>query len=113
MPALTFLAVDGVGDPNGLHFEQAVGALYAVAYTLKFALKKADGPDYTVMPLGALWGSGEQDDSALPREEWPWTALICQPEPLPAGMLDEAIAKCRAKDPNPALDRLRLIDLNE
>ena len=41
VPPLTYLMVDGQGDPNkSKAFEQAVEALYSLSYTLKFSLKK-------------------------------------------------------------------------
>jgi hypothetical protein len=56
-PELSFLMVDGAGDPNTAPaYAEAVEALYIVAYTLKFMLK--NGPealDYAVMPLQGLW----------------------------------------------------------
>jgi hypothetical protein len=113
VPALTFLMVDGVGDPNGSAFAEAVGALYSVAYGLKFAIKKAVGTDYTVMPLEALWGYEDRDASGDDRATWPWTAMIAQPEPVPDGLLTDTIAKAKAKEANQALDRVRLAVFEE
>ena len=39
--------------------------------------------------------------------------MICQPHPLPEGALEAALAKCRAKEPNPALELLRLWTFEE
>ena len=50
--------VDGNGDPNTVEeYQEAVVALYSVAYTLKFAIKRGGGLDYTVMPLEGCGGS--------------------------------------------------------
>ena len=43
VPALNALMVDGRGDPNSPAFQEAVGSLYSVAYTLKFTFKKEKG----------------------------------------------------------------------
>jgi len=55
VPDLSFLMVDGHGDPNvEAGYARAIDALYSVSYTIKFALKL--GPqqiDYRVMPLEA------------------------------------------------------------
>jgi hypothetical protein len=56
VPAMPFLMVDGTGNPNtSQEYQEAVEALYAVAYALKFLLKKEQGVDYAVMPLEGLW----------------------------------------------------------
>jgi hypothetical protein len=54
---MNFLMVDGEGDPNtSQSFSDAIEALFPLAYTLKFMVKKGDiGIDYGVLPLEALW----------------------------------------------------------
>jgi len=76
-----YLAIAGSGDPNGAGFSEKVGALYAVAFTVKMAWKKA-GRDYKVAGLEGLWwgvGRGEwMIDQA--RAEWRWKVLIRVPD---------------------------------
>ena len=57
VPELSFLRVDGKGDPRtAAEFAAAFAVLYPVAYTLKFMLKKLGGSeDYIVGPPEALW----------------------------------------------------------
>jgi hypothetical protein len=44
VPALTFLMVDGEGDPNNSkEYAGAVEALFSVSYTAKFMIKKGPG----------------------------------------------------------------------
>ena len=40
VPPMNFLAIDGKGNPDGPDAVAAIEALYPVAYTLKFAVKK-------------------------------------------------------------------------
>ena len=54
IPPMTFLAIDGQGDPNGPAYARALSVLYPVAYAIKFA-HKARGADFVVPPLEALW----------------------------------------------------------
>jgi hypothetical protein len=114
VPEFAFVAVDGAGTPNeGTGFQDAIGALYGVAYTLKFMGKKrpeAALPAFSVMPLEALWW-GEGDDGLVvpPPDHWQWTAMIALPdfvdEKHVALALDEVRRKGRGSD---AVDRLRL-----
>jgi hypothetical protein len=56
VPEMNFLMIDGKGDPNtAQEYQDALEALYATSYTLKFKLKKAKIADFTVMPLEGLW----------------------------------------------------------
>src|SRR5207244_4552013 len=55
VPEQRFLAVDGRGNPNTAEsYVRAVGALYAVAYTIKMTAKRTGG-DFVVGPLEGLW----------------------------------------------------------
>ena len=68
VPSLNFLVIDGSGSPEtSERFQSAIGALYGIAYTLKFMLKKAplDGVgDFTVMPLEGLFGEAANSGHA-------------------------------------------------
>jgi hypothetical protein len=68
MPAATMAVVHTVGEPTEVG-QRAFPALYGAAYGLKFALKKAGGPEYKVPPSRARWFGGPEWVT-LPREEW-------------------------------------------
>lgn len=116
VPALRYLMVDGEGDPNTAPaYAEAVEALFSVAYTVKFMVKK--GPqavDYGVMPLEALWWA---DDPAVfrsgDRSRWQWTAMILQPDFVGDDTIGQAIDEVRRKKSLPGVDRLRLDTLTE
>jgi hypothetical protein len=61
VPKANFIAVRGKGDPNeeGGAYQQAVGVLYSLAYTLKMSYKtdyKIEGFfEYVVPPLEGFW----------------------------------------------------------
>lgn len=111
VPELTFLMIDGEGDPNTAPaYAQAVEALFSVSYTAKFACKK--GPlaiDYAVMPLEGLWWA---DDWSVfdsnDCSQWKWTMMILQPDFVPETIIREAIVQAGAKRELPALPKLRL-----
>lgn len=76
-----YLSTVGRGAPEGEAFGRAVGGLYAVAYTVKMASKRA-GRDFKVMPLEGLWWGKEPntDFTSEPRETWNWKLLIRVPD---------------------------------
>ena len=61
VPKANYIAVRGKGNPNeeGGAYQQAVGILYAIAYTLKMSYKsdyKIEGFfEYVVPPLEGFW----------------------------------------------------------
>ena len=110
VPPLHFLMIDGQGDPNRApEYAAAVEMLYALAYALKFMVKREpSGADYTVMPLeGLWWGAGIDWHDAGQRADWQWTMMIMQPELVTVELFEQALAATRKKKPELALDRLR------
>ncbi len=116
VPPLTYLMVDGEGDPNkSKTFEQAIEALYALSYTLKFTLKKSpQAVDYGVMPLEGLWWA---DDPRVflkaDKSKYKWTAMILQPDFIERAQVDAAFEQVRKKKNPAALDRVRFETLEE
>jgi hypothetical protein len=116
VPELPLLMVDGTGNPNTAPaYAEAVEALYSVAYTLKFMLKKGPaGLDYAVMPLEGLWWA---DDPAAfisaDKDAWHWTMMIVQPEAVTHELVRQAASQAAQKKILPALVRLRLQRFHE
>lgn len=110
VPAMNFLMIDGEGDPNTSQtYKEALEALYALSYTLKFALKKAQGLDYRVGPLEGLWWADDMAEFSTERKgDWKWTMMIAQPEAVTPAWLEQAKEEVRRKKNLPALDRVRL-----
>ena len=87
VPRWNYLAVRGQGDPNtvGGAYQQAIGVLYAVAYTLKMSRKTdyriAGFYDYVVPPLEGFWdqaGTAGVDYSR--KEDFRWISVIRLPD---------------------------------
>ncbi|MHA1906928.1 MAG: GyrI-like domain-containing protein [Candidatus Thorarchaeota archaeon] len=115
VPQFNFIMVDGKGNPNtAQEYADAIGALYGVAYTLKFAMKKTGSVDFTVMPLEGLWwleGASELDESR--KDDWSWTAMIMQPEQVTKSSVDDAIVQVHEKKNLPSLPKLRFEEYHE
>ena len=87
VPKANYIAVRGKGNPNdeGGAYQQAVGILYAVAYTLKMSYKanyRIEGFfDYVVPPLEGFWwqeGVGGIDYSD--KSTFNWISVIRLPD---------------------------------
>jgi len=111
VPPMNFLMTDGQGNPNtAQEYQDALEALYAVAYKLKFISKKALVKDYVVPPLEGLWWAEdmEQFNTGGDKNAWQWTMIIMQPEWVTQEMFENAFDQVK-KTKNPtALSKLRL-----
>jgi len=115
VPEMNFLMIDGKGDPNiAQEYQDALEALYATSYTLKFNLKKAKIADFTVMPLEGLWWvEGSEGFNFDVKLNWCWTSMIMQPEPVTRNDVIAAIAEAKEKKDPPALKKTRFESFRE
>ena len=116
VPTLRFLKIDGKGDPTtSPAYNEAVEALFALSYALKFRAKKSPLEiSYGVMPLEGLWwaddmSSFDTDD----RSSWQWTMMIMQPDFIEGDFIEETRVAVAAKKHLPGLERLRLESFTE
>ena len=113
LPPSQYLAIEGCGNPEAAAFQVAIGALYSVAYTIKFTLKKAGKPDFKVSPLEAIWSVGTAktvtaDMWKAPRAEWRWKALIRMPESVKKADVEAAKRAVIAKRGEGSVPRVLL-----
>ena len=87
VPKANYIAVRGKGDPNeeGGAYKQAIGVLYAVAYTLKMSYKtdyRIDGfYEYVVPPLEGFWQQAGTDGfDPLRKADFSWISVIRLPD---------------------------------
>lgn len=87
VPKANYIAVRGQGDPNeaGGAYQQAIGVLYAVAYTLKMSRKTAHRIegffDYVVPPLEGFWWRDDAADVIVAdKASFRWISVIRLPD---------------------------------
>lgn len=87
VPKANYIAVRGKGNPNeeGGAYQQAVGVLYAVAYTLKMSYKtdyKIEGFfEYVVPPLEGFWWQDDVEGVDYSNKDtFHWISLIRLPD---------------------------------
>ena len=87
VPAVNYIAVRGEGDPNvpGGAYQQAIGVLYAAAYTLRMSQKSGHAIqgffEYVVPPLEGFWqqeGGGAVDYGR--KDAFRWISAIRLPD---------------------------------
>lgn len=116
VPPLQFVMINGTGYPGtSQEYQDAMQTLFPVAYTLRFAIKKASILDYKVMPLEGLWWAEDMDVFTIDDrpEEWLWTSMIMQPSQVTKDLFTEAVQTARKKKNPVALTKIRLETYHE
>lgn len=110
VPPLNYLMIDGHGDPNSApEYQQAVEALYSLAYALKFKIKKGEtGLDYGVLPLEGLWWIPDMSQfTQTSKADWLWTMMILQPPFVTSQLVASVLPEVKRKKYLPGLERIR------
>lgn len=104
IPAMNYIAVHGHGNPNdkGGAYQQAVGVLYAVAYTLKMSYKgshKIEGFfEYVVPPLeGFWWQENIHGIDYNKKDSFNWVSVIRLPDFVTKKDLEWAVEEASKK----------------
>lgn len=116
VPVMQFLMIDGQGDPNTTQeYQDALEALYASAYKIKFASKKELERDYVVPPLEGLWWAENMDAFTVNPEKssWDWTMMIMLPDWITPEMFASAHTIVEKQKGLPSLSKLRLETYHE
>ena len=104
VPKANYIAVRGKGNPNevGGAYQQAVGVLYAVAWTLKMSYKtdhKIEGfIEYVVPPLeGFWWQDGVCGVDYSDKNSFNWISVIRLPDFITKADFDWAVETASKK----------------
>ncbi len=109
-----YLVIAGQGAPSQPGFRRAIGALYAMAFTIKMARKFA-GRDYVVTKLEGLWW-GERRGRLLidePKSRWRWKLMIRVPPFISETDRRPALALLRSRGKDPLVGQVKLETLRE
>ncbi len=104
IPKMNYIAVRGKGDPNeeGGAYKNAIGVLYAVAYTLKMSYKtdyRIDGFfEYVVPPLEGFWRQDNRDSIDYSNKSaFNWISVIRLPDFVTKADFDWAVETAAKK----------------
>lgn len=119
IPPMNYIAVRGKGDPNeeGGEYKEAIGILYAVAFTIKMSKKSGkeiDGFfDYVVPPLEGFWKPNDGNGFNIKRKsEFIWTSVIRLPDFVSKADFDWAVQYAGQKK-NKDFSKAQFLTVNE
>jgi hypothetical protein len=86
VPKMTFIVVNGKGDPNKEEFKNSVELLYSLSYSIKMNNKAI--LEYVVPPLEGIWWKGTLD--AIDKSKFEWAIMLRQPDFVTETILENA-----------------------
>jgi hypothetical protein len=119
VPEMTFIAVDGRGDPNTSEsYKAALEALYGLSYAIKMSKMSGTQPDgyfeYVVPPLEGLWWSPDGGIvNYADKDSFCWTSMIRQPAFVTPEVFEFAKTTLAKKKPGIDLSKARLMKFTE
>ena len=117
VPSMSFLMINGLGDPNGEDFAKATEALYSLSYAVRMSYKKDVVPvgyyEYTVFPLEGVWDLLDYSKPATDKSNFKYTIMIRQPDFLTQELFNLFLEQTKKKKPNPFLDNVRFEDMED
>jgi len=118
VPAMSFIMVDGAGDPNkSEEYQEAMEILYGLSFTIKMSGQQPAGYfEYVVPPLEGLWWFKDVDFDGIKlmdKSKLQWTSMIRQPEFVTEDIFAWAVTELKKKKPKLDLTKARLESLTE
>ena len=116
VPRMTFITVDGKGDPNTSdEYATAVELLYGLSYSIKMGSKSI--LEYVVPPLEGLWSVDDDfrggGASISDKGKFIWTMMIRQPDFVTADIFDAAKVALAKKKTNLDTSKAKLETITE
>lgn len=123
IPTMRFVLVDGTGGPEASEsgetaFQEAMGILFGVVYTIKFWTKRHPAPPgwatFSLGPVEALWWTpGAAGLDLTDQASWAWTAMLRVPEFVDEAYFAEVVRECQATKRQESYAKARLEDFTE
>src|SRR5213075_662314 len=108
-----YLRISGTGRPDSPPFNEAIGALYSMAFGIKMARKFA-GQDYTVTKLEGLWEVDSPSGNwSAPDNVFKWDLMIRVPTFITEKDLKAAAEQAIAKRKEGPVHRVKLTEYTE
>lgn len=126
VPNMKFLMVDGAGAPDPdegsekdvSEFQEAMGALYGVVYSIKMSYKGEEQlpgyQNFKVPPPEALWWMADDSDFDVKKPKlWRWTLMIRVPGYVTQEIVENYIQKLVIKKKTDNYKKVYLKDFHE
>lgn len=103
VPKMSFICVEGAGNPNGEEFSKNIETLYALSYAVKMSYKSKYAPqgyyEYTVFPLEGVWDLIDKNLPHTNKDNLKYNIMIRQPNFLTAELFKRFKEETAKKKP--------------
>lgn len=120
VPNITYVTVDGHGDPNTSNeYKEALELLYGISFTIKMSKMTDDKIDgyfeYVVPPLEGLWWLDKKPTEPVigDKSKFYWKSMIRLPEFVTYEVFEHAKELLKAKKPEMAVEKLKYEEISE
>jgi len=117
VPQMSFISIEGIGDPNKEGFAKDVEALYALSYAVKMSYKSKDVPngyyEYTVFPLEGVWDLADKNLPITNKDNYKYNIMIRQPDFLTDELFENFKAAVKSKKPGLNTDKAKFEIIKE
>ncbi len=121
IPEMTFIAIDGKGDPNTSdEYKEALEILYGLSFTIKMSKMSGTQPEgyfeYVVPPLEGLWYVDDakfDGTNITDKNRFCWISMIRQPEFVTEKVFENARNTLAKKKRELDLSKARLMKMTE
>nr|WP_285891190.1 GyrI-like domain-containing protein [Paenibacillus pasadenensis] len=114
---MSFMSINGMGNPNGEEFAKKTEALYSLSYAVKMSYKSNEVPDgyyeYTVFPLEGVWDLIDTSKPPTDLDNLKYTIMIRQPDFLTDELFRSFVERTKKKKSNPHLDLVELGEITD
>jgi len=124
IPEFNFFVINGMGDPNDEFFQDYIGVLYSLSYTIRMSPKKDRAPkgyyEYTVYPLEGVWDISEEAKAKdlksfadLNKSDFVFNLMIRQPDFVSEEYAAKVIEWVKMEKPNDLLNEVDFVSIKE
>lgn len=121
IPEMTFIAIDGKGDPNTSdEYKDALEILYGLSFTIKMSKMSGTQPEgyfeYVVPPLEGFWYVDDakfDGTNITDKNRFCWISMIRQPEFVTEKVFENAKIALAKKKRELDLSKARLMKMTE
>lgn len=109
-----YISIEGEGSPTSDLFNNSIGALYAVAYTISMSYKSDNAIDgfypFVMPPLEGEWTTIDQKEYTGDKNNLKWTIMIMMPSFVTINVFKDAKNSAFIKKEYKLIKKVRLIN---
>jgi len=117
VPKMSYITINGEGNPNSEVFAKNIEVLYALSYTVKMSYKRTDVPEdyyeYTVFPLEGVWDLIDATKPPTDKDNLKYKLMIRQPDFLTKDLYEKFVSHVKNKKPQLEVEKAEFETITE